>query len=153
MASGFEGDFARVSPTKFVEKIALPVGWFVVRFDQIQDKAARRNSHGKWFSIKSDRRTIYRMLRFSVNLKGTTPNGNPEIVLDWAGWIDLYDRDENVDAPLHLTISRVSWWKRPWVYLKHPDPAVRLSSYLGWASVILGAISIGLTIVIWRLQT
>lgn len=153
MADRFEGEFTRVSPAKFAEKIALPVGWFVVRFNQMKDKSARRKSHGKWFSIKSDRRAIYRMLRFSVNLKGSSASGNPEMVLDWVGWIDLYDRDENVDAPLRLKISRVPWWKLPRVYLQHPDPAVRLSSYLGWTSITLGAISIGLTIVIWRLQT
>jgi hypothetical protein len=153
MADGFGGDFARVPPAKFVEKIALPLGWFVVRFDRMANKSERRESHGKWFSIKSDRRTIYRMLRFSVNLKGSTLNGNPEIVLDWAGWIDLYDRDENVDGPLRLTITRVRWWRLPWVYLQHPDPAVRLSSYLGWSSISLGILSIILTVVIWRLQS
>ena len=151
-ANTFEGKFIRVSPAKFMEKTALPVGWFVVRFGLMRDKSARRKSHGEWFSIKSDKRTIYRMLRFSVNLKGSSANGHPEMVLDWAGWIDLYDREDNVDAPLRLMVRRVPWWHAPWVYLKHPDPAVRLSVYLGWASILLGGLSILLSLVIWRLQ-
>lgn len=149
MADAFEGKFTRVSPAQFVEKIALPLGWFVVRFDQLPDKSARRRSHGKWFSIVSDKGTIYRMLRFSINLRGSSGAEEAQIVLDWAGWIDLHGRDEDVDMPLQLTISRVSGGRLPLVYLKHPDPAVRLSSYLGWTSISLGALSIILAIVIW----
>src|SRR3546814_5298969 len=64
----------------------------------------------------------------------------------WIGWIDLHNRDEAVAGAITLKLRRVSWWKRPWVYLHHPDPAVRLSGWLGWLSVILGASSLVLTI-------
>jgi hypothetical protein len=149
----FDGTFTRVSPANFAEKMILPLGWFVVRYDLIADKTARREAHGKWFAIKSDKETIYRMLRFSVKLTGPSKNKNAEMVLDWVGWIDLYDRVENVDPPLRLSVSRVPWWKLPWVYLQHPDSAVRLSSWLGWASILLGLLSIVLTVVIWRVSS
>lgn len=67
-------------------------------------------------------------------------------MIDWVGWIDLHGRDEEVAGAINLRIRRVPWWKRPWAYLNHPDPAVRLSGYLGWASVILGLIALLLTL-------
>ena len=78
------------------------------------------------------------MLRFSPNIPKGKPGSPGIVVLDWIGWIDLHNRDEDVGGSLLLRMRRVPWWKRPWVYLKHPDPAVRLSGWLGWASLILG---------------
>ncbi|BDI59522.1 hypothetical protein MACH05_00820 [Qipengyuania nanhaisediminis] len=104
-------------------------------------------AHGEWFEVSSDRGTIYRMLRFSPNIVKGDDHKPGTMVIDWIGWIDLHNRDEDVDAPLKLTVSRVQAWKRPWAYLKHPDPAVRLSGWLGWASVVLGLIALALSLV------
>ena len=86
------------------------------------------------------------MLRFSPRLKKGNYKVDAEIVIDWIGWIDLHDRDEDVDESLSLTLRRVPLWKSPWVYLKHPDPAVRLSGWMGWASTFLGMLSLYLAL-------
>ena len=142
----FSGEFERLSPASFAEKVGIPLGWVVVHYNHIPKKADRRIAHGAWFELKSDRGTVYRMLRFSPQVhKGR--NGRPaRIVIDWVGWIDLHGRDEEVTGAINLRIKRVPWWKRPWAYLRHPDPAVRLSGWLGWASVILGLIALLLTL-------
>jgi hypothetical protein len=142
----FEGTFVRSSPASFADKVGIPLGWIVVHHSHIPAKADRRIAHGEWFAITSDRSTIYRMLRFSPNIKKGDETNPERIVIDWIGWIDLHDRDENVDGPIRLKVRRVSWWKRPWAYLRHPDPAVRLSGWLGWASVTLGLIALLFTL-------
>lgn len=138
----FEGTFKRKSPAAFADKIGIPLGWVVVHHDHIPEKANRRKAHGEWFELTTDRGTIYRMIRFSPNLAKAKPDKPGVIVIDWIGWLDLHNRDEDVNGPIALTVRRVPFWKRPWAYLKHPDPAVRLSGCLGWASVILGLIAL-----------
>lgn len=142
----FSATFQRSSPASFADKVGIPLGWIVVNHSHIPAKADRRIAHGEWFAVTSERGTIYRMLRFSPNITKGDDTKAGTIVIDWIGWIDLHNRDEDVDAPLTLTISRVPWCKRPWAYLKHPDPAVRLSGWLGWASVILGLIALVLAL-------
>lgn len=142
----FKAKFARVAPAASAKSVDIPLGWFVVHYNHIPAKADRRIAHGEWFAIKSDKTTIYRMLRFSpraVTEKGETPAG---IVIDWIGWIDLHDRSEDVDGPLVLDMRRLFWWERPRAYLNHPDTAIRFSGWLGWISLILGIISLFLTL-------
>ena len=142
----FDATFSRVPPADFAEKVGIPLGWIVVHHAHVPTKADRRKAHGEWFEISSDRGTIYRMLRFSPRLlKGNTTTPG-QIVIDWIGWIDLHDRDEDVQSSILLKVRRLPWWNRPRAYLKHPDPAIRLSGWLGWTSVILGAIALLLTL-------
>lgn len=142
----FEARFERASPASFAEKVGIPLGWVVVHYGHIPDKADRRKAHGEWFELKSDRGTIYRMLRFSPQVNKGREGRSAKIVIDWIGWIDLHKRDEEVAGAIDLKLRRVPFWKRAWVYLKHPDPAVRLSGWLGWLSIILGVASLALTV-------
>jgi len=142
----FEASFERTSPASFTEKVGIPLGWVVVHYGHIPNKSDRRKAHGEWFELKSDRGTIYRMLRFSPQVHKGGKDRSAKIVIDWIGWIDLHNREEAVAGAITLKLRRVSWWKRPWVYLHHPDPAVRLSGWLGWISMVLGTISLLLTI-------
>lgn len=149
----FKAKFERTSPASFAEKVGIPLGWIVVHYGHIPSKADRRIAHGQWFELKSDRATIYRILRFSPQVRKGRRNSSKKnadelpakIVIDWIGWIDLHNRDEDVGGAIELEIKRVPLWKRPWAYLKHPDPAVRLSGMLGWASVILGLLALALS--------
>jgi hypothetical protein len=138
----FEDDFERISPASFAQSVGRPIGWFVVHYGHIPIKRDRRWSHGVRFSIKSEKDTIYRMLRFSPRVRKNNPKGHAEIVLDWIGWLDLNGRDDIVDESIRLTVKPVPWWWRPRVYLSHPDPAIRLSAYLGWTSVALGLVAL-----------
>jgi hypothetical protein len=136
------GNFTRVSPAKFAEKIGIPQGWFVISHRWMPDKKARRLSHGKWFKIESANGYVFRILRFSVNLEGTPATETGQIVLDWPAWLELWDYAEDVSNELELTISKVSWWQYPRMALAHPDPTHKLAGALGLLSVVLGLLSI-----------
>lgn len=136
----FSRQFDRRSPVEFGQKAEIPAGWFVVRFSHVEPMEKRRKTHGKWAKISSKHGSIFRVLRYSVNL----PADN--IVLDWAGWIDLQGRKETDQDHLTLTISNIRWYHFVCIPFKHVDPAYRLSSWiaviLGGLSVILGVLSI-----------
>ncbi len=132
--------FERKSPASFNDKAHVPLGWFVMSHHLIKDKGDRRKFHGKWFKISSKDGTIYRILRFSVNLKG-----KPElstIVVDWAGWIDLQGRAEEESKTLTLTIKPANWFQRLSLPVRHADSAVRLSGWLAYLSILLGVLSV-----------
>lgn len=134
--------FERVSPAKFAEKVGLPLGWIVVRHSHVDAKIKRRETHGRWVAIKSDKATIFRILRYSVNL------GANQVVMDWVGWIDLQGRtDEEADA-VELTITEARWYQLLVIPFRHIDPGYRLSAWLGAISVALGALSVVLSIVL-----
>lgn len=138
----FEGNFERKSPASFADKIGIPNGWTVVHYRHIPEKSVRRQTHGEWFKISSPLGSIYRVLRFSGNLKKGGDFKTGQIVLDWLGWIDLHDRYEDVDGPIYLWARKAYFWELPIAYARHPDGAIRLASWLGWASVVLGAVSL-----------
>jgi hypothetical protein len=114
------------------------------------DKAQRRRSHGSWFKIESDRGTVFRILRFSVQLKGSPAIGSGQLVIDWPAWLQLHGYEDQVDSPLELKFTRVGWWAFPILAVSHPDPTIRLSGALGVLSFGLGAVSVVLAIVALR---
>ena len=58
----------------------IDLGWFSISHVFITDKIERRKSYGKWFKIQSNKKIIYRQLKFDPTLKAT--GDNPEINLD-----------------------------------------------------------------------
>jgi hypothetical protein len=141
----FHGEFQRVSPAGFGVRAEIPVGWFVVSYRWVEDRTARRKSHGKWHRITSEYGSVYRILRYSVNLKGSASGAEGDMVLDWMGWIDLWGRDEDVDRRLALVVRGAHWWELPLCGLTHPDPSYRLATVLAVLSVVLGIVSVFLT--------
>lgn len=138
--------FTRKSPAEFAQKIGLPVGWFVLPHRLIESMAERRRLHGKWCKLKSENGTAYRVIRFSPRLKGTNRGDGADIVLDWLAWIDLNDRDENVESPLRISIAEARWYEYPWLAVSHPEPSYRLASWIALVSLMLGGISVALGI-------
>jgi len=141
--------FTSSSPADFAQKIGIPVGWFVLPHLLVESMTDRRNLHGKWCCIKSDKGTVFRVLRFSPRLKSIT---NAEIVLDWAAWIELNGKEEDVTQPLSLKIEKARWYQYPKLAISHPEPSYRLASWiairsfaLGFISVLLGAWSVYLS--------
>ena len=143
-----KGKFNRVAPAAFAEKTGIPLGWMVISHRWMPDKFDRRRSHGKWFRIKSEHGTSYRVLRFSVNLKGSPPDTPGDLVVDWPAWLELNGYVDDLNGPLQLEISKANWWQLPQLAASHPDPAMRLSSMLGFVSVVLGVLSIILAVVL-----
>ena len=137
-----KGQFSRVNPVEFSETSGNLIGWVVISHHWVNSKRRRRLSYGKWFRIKSPHTKIYRILRFSPRLKYSKEEGKGELFIDWLGWIDLWDKDEQGKAPIELEISQAKWWEYPYLALSHPDPAYRLAGALAILSVILGIISI-----------
>lgn len=135
------GNFERISPASFAKKIGIPQGWFVISHRWVPDKKKRRKYHGKWFKLSTAYGSVYRVIRFSVNLNGA-PGSTGEMVIDWSAWLDLFDREENVDQSIDISISPAKWWDFPRLALSHPDPAVRHAGWFSLASLALGLISI-----------
>jgi hypothetical protein len=141
-----KGNFRRVSPSAFAERVGIPAGWFVVSHRWLPEKSERRISHGRWFKIKSEHGEVFRILRFSPNLEGGPTKGDGEMVLDWPAWLQLFGYADNVDGSLPLELSRAQWWHWPKLAVSHPDPVVRLSGALGLLSLALGIVSLFLGI-------
>lgn len=135
-------NFRRVSPAKFSERVELPAGWTVLRFSHLSDKDQRRATHGKWIALTSDQKTIYRIVRYSVNLPAT------DIVLDWAGWIDLQGRKGDAPEEIAICIRAPCLWEYLIIPFNHIDPGYRMSAWLGTLSVALGVLSVVLSLVL-----
>jgi len=131
---------SRVSPRQVHESYKLPLGWVVVRHGHLDTMSDRRKTHGRWVKIKSDKGTVYRLVRYS----GSLPRDG--IVIDYLGWMELQGRQDEIQESYPITISSVRWYENLILPFKHIDPGIRLSSYLGGLSVILGIVSIYLGI-------
>ena len=141
-----KGQFTRISPAAFAEKVGILAGWFVISHRWMPEKRHRRLSHGRWFKIKSAEREVFRILRFSASLGGSPAKGTGEIVMDWPGWLDLFGQAEDVDGPIEVEFTEASWWQFPRLAVSHPDPTIRLSGLLGLLSVALGILSVILAV-------
>lgn len=137
-----KGTFNRVSPAAFAERIGIPLGWMVISHRWMPDKSERRHAHGKWYRLKSNYGTSYRVLRFSANLAGAPPETIGQLVLDWPAWLELNGYADDMSSQLQLEITKARFWQLPQLAASHPDPAMRLSSVLGFVSVVLGVLSI-----------
>lgn len=145
-----QSEFRRSSPVAFGKLAPIPSGWIVLRSSFVKTKMLRRKTHGKWVRIRSSEGTIYRILRYSPNIK------QEKIVVDWIGWIDLQGRTDEESEKLDLKIDLARWWHFFLIPFVHPEPAYRLSSIiataLGVPSVLLGVASIWLSITPAKLQ-
>ena len=135
-----DGIFRRISPAKFADRVELPAGWMVLRFDHLSGKQGRRATHGKWAVVSNGPNKIYRIVRYSVNLP------RMEIVMDWAGWIDLQGREADAPDKIELSVRTPHLWEFIIIPFKHVDPGYRMSAWLGALSVALGALSIILSL-------
>jgi hypothetical protein len=119
----------------------LELGWFSISHVFIIDKIERRKSYGKWFKIQSNKRTIYRQLKFDPTLKGA--GDNPEISLDWDGFIKLHDYDVDSNTrEINCQIKRANYIEILFANLKHPNQGLRAAFILGIISLLLSIISL-----------
>jgi hypothetical protein len=119
----------------------LELGWFSISHVFISNKIERRKSYGKWFKIQSNKRTIYRQLKFDPTLKGA--GDNPEINLDWDGFIKLHDYEvDSNDSKIFCQIQKANYFEILFANLNHPDQGLRAAFKLGIISLILSIISL-----------
>ncbi len=143
-----KGKFSTIT-SEFVRRIEksdtnhkqLELGWFSISHVFIIDKIERRKSYGKWFKIQSNNRIIYRQLKFDPTLKAT--GDNPEINLDWDGFIKLHDYEvDSNDNKIFCQIERANYFEILFANLNHPDQGLRAAFKLGIISLILSIISL-----------
>jgi hypothetical protein len=135
-----EGTFERVSPASFAERVELPSGWMVLRHSHVKGKGLRRETHGHWVAVICEGRTIYRVLRYSIDLPKT------KIVLDWAGWIDLQGRIADAPDKLSLVVREPHLLERVVIPFKHIDPGFRMAAWMASISLLLGALSVAISL-------
>lgn len=133
--------FKRVSPLEFAQKVGIPMGWFLVSHRLLPKMKDRRELHGKWCRIESNRGIVYRVIRFSPRLQSAGTEAR-DIVIDWQAWIDLYGREEDVSSPIELTVTKARWFQYPVLGLRHPDPSYRLATLISLGSAVLGVLSV-----------
>ena len=115
----------------------LELGWFSISHVFIIAKIERRKSYGKWFKIQSNKRIIYRQLKFDPTLKGT--GDNPEINLDWDGFIKLHDYEVNSNEnKIFCQIERANCFEILFANLNHPNQGFRAAFILGLISLFIG---------------
>ena len=131
-----EGTFERVPPASFAERGSLPIGWMVLRHSHLKPKDLRRATHGKWVAICCEGRTIYRIVRYSVTLSKS------QVVMDWAGWIDLQGRIADAPDKIALVVREPHWLEWPTIPFKHIDPGYRMAAWMAALSLALGALSV-----------
>jgi hypothetical protein len=143
MMAGYDpidATFERVSPAAFAETTGVPLGWAVISHRLMPDRSSRRTAHGKWYKFQSEHAHVFRVLRFSTRLRtgtGRSKVENADLVIDWVGWLELCNHQDNVKIPVKLRITPASKFMLPFIILKHPDPTHRLAGGLAWLSVIL----------------
>lgn len=124
----------------------LPIGWVAVHSNLIPSKLVRRKTHGSWVKISSNHATIFRLLRFSPNLRYSAADNKGSISLDWAGWLQLIGHADETKAPPQLHIEKTCWWHLPIIAMAHPDLTQRISVGLGVLSFALGLLSLGISV-------
>jgi hypothetical protein len=123
----------------------LSAGYFAFSWRIFPAEDERRRQNGKWFKISSATGTIFRVLQFSSNLR-YGENWDPEILLDYSGWMKLNSNSSDLGVPIKLTVWRARWYQFPWLAVAHPDPSQRLANCVALLSLALGALSLVLTI-------
>lgn len=135
----YEGACIRKSPESYAV-MSVPLGWVVLPARAIINAPDRRRLHGQWVVIKSKHQTIFRIVAFNGGLEILDlQESAAQLVIDWMGWVELHDYDGDTNAPLDLTIEKAHIWQIMSGYLRHADPAYRLSS---WATVLTTLISV-----------
>ena len=126
-------------------KDKVELGWFSISHNFIPVKNNRRKFYGKWFCISSDGNKIYRQLKLDPTLKYAT--SNPEIIIDWLGFIILKNYDvDSTTKELQCEIRLANWFERIHANIIHPEQGIRAAYKIALISVVLGFISLFLSI-------
>lgn len=146
MRPAIEGVFSR-APLTGKTSVEVPQGWAAVSHRWIPATLDRRWTTGTWFKIESRHGTIYRVLRFAPDLKGTPTTGKGDIAIDWPGWLRLSGFAEQTGEPLKLRLIKSHWWEFGAWMISHPEPSIVLAGIISLISFVLGAISFFISLI------
>lgn len=147
MLKKLTGTFSRVPPGDQSEE--LPAGYMTISHRWVEDAAMRRQMHGGFYKISSkepDAKSIYRAIRFSPKLKGSSKQASGQTIIDWQGWIMLTGYADKQPHEIEINFTRVRWWQYPQIGLSHPDALYRFNTVLALISFYLGIVAFGITI-------
>lgn len=135
-----EAKFNRNPTTEQMD--ALQIGWFAISYKYISDKKARRKLHGQWCRVQTKYGSVYRVMKFSTELKGLADNSEDgEILIDWHGWLKLTGYGECEKEAIQVNVRKAYWWEYFHLGLSHPDPTYRQNSVLALIGLFLGIVS------------
>jgi len=121
-------------------------GWFSISHRLVENKYRRRPLYGNWFCKKANGKTIYRQLKFNPTLKSN--DGQEQIALDWLGSIKLNNfNSENETSPIKYEIHQANRLESIYANIYHPDQGLRAAYKLGIVSLILGLISLVISLI------
>ena len=119
-----------------VQKDDIELGWFSISHNFIIDKNQRRKNYGKWFCIYANGKKIFRLLKFSPNLKYI--KGDEQIALDWLGHITLNGFEpDNEKMRLNYLIRPARFYEIIIANINHPNQGLRAAYRLAILSLIL----------------
>lgn len=122
----------------------LRSGWFSISHKFI-DMPERKKYRGHWFKISSDYGSCFRVLRMDMLIHKDKADNVDFIHIDWDGWLALTP-DQKSKTDLDLTIKPIKIWDYWRLGSSHPDPAVRIAWVIALISLVLGVISVLLTV-------
>lgn len=136
---------------------SIEPGWFAVNHALTSDdKRLRRRSYGKYWIISSEHGSVIRSFRCSPNLHKTltlddSGESVSEIAVDWKAWIILTDGmcGENQSSPVRLIFTSLPRYKLPVAWANHPSNEIRAAIYLAYLSIVLGLLSLSISIICW----
>jgi hypothetical protein len=139
MSTKIKGEFERIPPSEKTEPLVL--GWFAISHRWMSEKQIRRNAYGTVYKIKSEHGVIYRNLRFSPRLKGSSAKSEGQMLIDWQGWITLCDIDcEN--TKVEIEIKKANALEMFYHSITHPDPSYRHSMAVARVGLYISVISL-----------
>ena len=139
-------EFVRETRRALGERVELPLGWFAIFWRFFDERPERRRQHGRVWRISCGDCSIFRILRFSANLR-SAEGECAEIAIDYLGWLDLCNREENVNGCRSLNLQPAAWYEFFFFAFKHPDLSYRLATWIATLSLFLGIISIILAVI------
>jgi hypothetical protein len=137
-------NFSRhISPSNS-NKSEPEIGWFSISHNFINEKENRRKMYSKWFCLKSGNNKIYRQLKFDPTLNSTD---NPQITIDWQGFIELHGYEVKSDfKEIDCEIRPANSIECIIANFNHPNQGLRAAYQISLLSLFIGVISLLISI-------
>ncbi|MEI8207393.1 MAG: hypothetical protein WCG03_10985 [Kiritimatiellales bacterium] len=113
-------------------------GWFAVSHHLLDaDQRHSREYYGQWHKISCGRKSVYRCLRLSPNLKKNA--SEIEIAIDWDAWCRLAGGDSK--KPVKLSIRKACVFE-PMLFGGHPDPMQRAAYQIAFIGLLISLLQL-----------
>jgi hypothetical protein len=129
--------FTRATGT---DALNVKEGWFLLSYWLLPEAdRLTRKYYGRWYKISCAEAHVYRCLRTSPTLAST--NEPATMVIDWDAWCRL-SQNTTVDEKALVLSIRPARLIEAMVFGGHPDPGIRASYQIALFSLVVGIISL-----------